>query len=241
MGPFPRASDERRDQRPGPSGADLCAGHRPRGAGRGGGVHGAPELCGDRHRDGELRDRRRGRRLAGGIAGNGGRGLHRDLGYADVLGGPDAEDGVGAGPRRRDRRGIGALPAPVLERARRLREGGAWRDARTHIERRPVAEDVAVAVRAHGGEPGDRGGHGPSGRCGAGRARHRRGPAPGPRPGGRRAGAGGDGGGHRATVRRPQRCCARQYCARRSCGQQYCCTRQFCSAQRSCGRQFWPA
>ena len=70
----------------GPPGADRPGRQRARGTGRGGGVHGAPELRSSGHGDGGLRDGERRRRVAGGGAGNGGRGLHHGLGDADLCG-----------------------------------------------------------------------------------------------------------------------------------------------------------
>ena len=84
---------------------------------------------------------------------------------------------AGAGARRRDRRGRGDLHAAAVRRhggGNRRRDGDGH-----HRELRPVAEDVAVALRAHGGGPGGgRGGRPPVGAVrglagDAGRAEHR--------------------------------------------------------------------
>ena len=98
--------------------------------------------------DGGLRDGRR--------HGDGGRGLHGDERHADLRRGRVLEDGERAGPRRRSRRGRGDVHADALDRGRRARRRS--RGDRHHRERRPAAEDVAVALRAHGGGPCDGGG-----------------------------------------------------------------------------------
>ena len=132
-------------------------------------LRGEPEPGGVRHGGGGLCDRRRER--------DRGRGLHGAEGRADLRSGRDGEDGARAGAGRRDRRGRGDLHAAAHER---LWRADRRRDRDGHDrELGPVAEDVAVALRAHGGEPGGgRGGGPPVGTCAglagdAGRSEHR--------------------------------------------------------------------
>ena len=108
---------------------------------------------------------------------HGGLGLHARKRQAPLRAGRDREDGRGAGARRRGGRGRGDLHAAAPER---LGGGGRRRRGDGHDRQlRPVAEDVAVALRAHGGGPGGGRGDGPPvgadrGLAGdAGRAEHR--------------------------------------------------------------------
>ena len=78
---------------PGPLGAQRCGCPRRRSSERPAGVPGEPQPGGGGDGDGGLRDRRR--------HGDGGRGLHRGLGHADLPGGRDREDGERDGARRR--------------------------------------------------------------------------------------------------------------------------------------------
>ena len=125
--------------------------HGPGGLGRGGGVHGAPRPRGLADGDGRLRDGRRRGPLGGDGAGAGGGGLHRHVGHARLRTGRDAEDGLGAAPRRRHRRGDGVLPAEVQQPAGGDPCGAAPRDAGAHPQLGSAAGDVAGALRAHGG------------------------------------------------------------------------------------------
>ena len=80
-----------------------------------------------------------------------GGGLHGELGHAHLRAGPAVRVRAGAHPRRRDRRGHGALPGEVLEPAGGDAGGAVPRGGGPHPQRRPFAVDVARALRAHGG------------------------------------------------------------------------------------------
>ena len=120
-------------------------------AGERGRVGRVPGLPGPRrHRlralgDGGLRHFRR--------LGEGGRGLHGDLRHPHLRRGREDQDGERAGPRRCRRRGRGDVHLQALER-----HGRSYRRRRgdgDDLERRSASEDVALALRAHGGEPCD--------------------------------------------------------------------------------------
>ena len=146
-------------RRPGAVGDDLddgagtggalgggCAGARRHG--RDHRLHGEPEPGVVGHGDGRLCDRRR--------DGDGGVGLHGAAGHADLRAGRHVEDGGGGGAGRCGGRGRGDTDVPARERDGR---GDRGRHGDGHDRQlRPVAEDVAVALRAHGGVP--RGGRG---------------------------------------------------------------------------------
>ena len=137
-----------------------CAG---RGGRRGdGGLRGdaQPGVGGDGA--GGLRDERR--------VGEEGHRLHVDIGHAGLQPRRDGEDGVGAGARRRARRGRGDVRADALEPARRQCVARRRHGDRHHREHRRDAEGVARALRAHRGKPGGGRHRGPDG----GRGRHAR-------------------------------------------------------------------
>ena len=96
-----------------------------------------------------------------------GGGLHGHVGHPDLRGGRDGEDGQGAGAGRRHRRGQGSDAAAALEPARGVPAQEARAGAGDHRQRRPATAGVAVALRAHGGDPRDGRGRGPiAGRAG---------------------------------------------------------------------------
>ena len=165
----------------GPPGLSVADARVHEAAGRDGGLRGDARPGIESDGAGGLRDERR--------HGDGGRGLRAHLGHARIRARGDRADGVGAGARRRPRRGRGDVPAHAVEPDGRQRLAQGRDGGRHHRELGRDAEGVARALRAHGGRAGHRGGRGAV--LGAAQPRGRGEPR---RPGARRRIGRGEGG-----------------------------------------------